>query len=312
MYICEKRIPLILDEHINSKCLECATEEDLENTPDKVELDGLLSGKQDILTSDSLIEALHYTDIPLELNLCDGTTAEYTLIGDEVTYHEDSGQPLLFSSDHALPVQKLLVEIVPSQTGTPSPDNVCPITRYLTVEIDANGNVTSVTIPDDPVATDFMFFGGTLDVLTGELTITRAGKVLDGTESWARIGSPTYRFYTGFNIQTVATPSDDTRGCSHFPNKDVVGTTDNGFYAYNYTSSVMNIVIRYYPNYTTVTNWKNYLAAQYANGTPVTCWWELDPSYYETVQLTPKQIGTIIGTNNISANSGAVTVGWLD
>lgn len=153
-------------------------------------------------------------------------------------------------------------------------------------------------------------YGGVLNVLTGEFVVTKVGMELDGTESWARIGSPRYRFYTPIvGVQTIATPTDDTRGCSHFPNDDVPNTTNNGFYAYNYASDRVNIVFRNYPDITAVADWKSFLAAQYAAGTPVTIWFEVNP--YITLNLTPEQVQALL-TNVIYADTGDITVGYLE
>ena len=68
--------------------------------------------------------------------------------------------------------------------GDPSPDNICPITGYDDVKI----YVSPTTDEED--ATLYVVelgetrYGGTLDVTTGELKLTKQLITFDGTEDW--------------------------------------------------------------------------------------------------------------------------------
>jgi hypothetical protein len=69
-----------------------------------------------------------------------------------------------------LPLKSLVVDINPIQdtsSGDPSPDNVCPISGWTGMQLNANGT----TIPISWQSEAGTVYGGKLDVLTGILTV---------------------------------------------------------------------------------------------------------------------------------------------
>ena len=60
------------------------------------------------------------------------------------------------------------------------------------------------------------------------------------------------------------------------------------------------------PDETGIGEWKEYLAAQYAAGTPVQVCYEIAEPY--TIQLTPQQIAALSGVNTLYTDSGDTSV----
>lgn len=103
-----------------------------------------------------------------------------------------------------LPLRKLLVSIEPVQAGSgvPSPSNVRAISGRTGAEIYVSPTATAgdgKTYAADWTTEAGTVYGGTLDVLTGTLTVEWTCKTLAGTDIQARGGSATaagdYRFY---------------------------------------------------------------------------------------------------------------------
>lgn len=89
------------------------------------------------------------------------------------------GAVATFSDGTDLPLKSLVVDIEPLQSGTgdPSPTNIRPISGWDAVGVH-NGNTVVTTI-----SLGRTVYGGTLNVLTGELVVDRA--IVDlGTLTW--------------------------------------------------------------------------------------------------------------------------------
>lgn len=159
---------------------------------------------------------------------------------------------------------------------------------------------------DVPFGSIGTIYGGSLDLITGTLTTDYDFIEFDGTEHWSALGgvdSGDNRVYRLILPKWVLVDSN-YRGCSHYPNATITtGTTQVGFQAYT-SSTGENKNLRFRPNLSEISSleqWKNFLAEQKAAGTPVQCWWRyVEPVTY---QLTPQQILTLKGTNNIWSNA---------
>ena len=215
-----------------------------------------------------------------------------------------------FSADYGgLPLRKCLVKIQPLQEGSgePSPENVRPISGRDSVDLvlsptasAEDGRTISVQLPET-------VYGGTLDVLTGTLTVDRKGHVFNGTESWGQFWSAPHRCFrlvvSGTQVRSLI-----NRASSHFANVSVTsGTTAVGYYAYNGTASAVYVQFR--PNLTDIpdlSSWKAWLAAQHQAGTPLTCWHTI--AVPKVFQLSPRMVTALKGQNNIWADCGDVTV----
>lgn len=90
-----------------------------------------------------------------------------------LTFETETGAPCEFTAAFAAPLRSCVVEFAPVQTGTgtPAPDNVMPISGWTGITL-TNG--------EDEVSADWSsdlgtVYGGAVDLITGEMTITHAG-----------------------------------------------------------------------------------------------------------------------------------------
>jgi hypothetical protein len=194
-------------------------------------------------------------------------------------------------------VKALKVAITPSQagSGTPSPSNIRPISGY-TEEVISVKDSTDTTQETYTTAFGQTVYGGTLDVLTGELTITHAVADL-GSLTW-RYDSTNFRFSTndlagqykflGARLTPFLSSIYDT--LYHNEPFDV---------NWNYVvySGVASSVYIHNHDYTDATAFKTAMSG-------VQLYYELATP--TTIQLTPQKVKTLVGENHISANTGDV------
>lgn len=152
-------------------------------------------------------------------------------------------------------------------------------------------------------------YGGTLNVTTGMLTVNTVGRTFDGTESWSQqYTAPNRLFrYTFSGLRTDGTEIL-RRACSHFSNIGITSSTIGiGFYAYT-SGSNNNIWFQFRPDLEAIPDleaWKAWLAQQYSNGTPLQAFTPIiTPVSY---QLSPTEVKTILGQNNIWSDTGDIT-----
>ena len=179
---------------------------------------------------------------------------------------------------------------------------------WSNIQVEIESTATAYEVPSIFTFSDLpeMVYGGTLDVTAGLLTVDRKGYVFDGTENWMQFWDAPYRIYRLIRNGQVKTLTG--RASSHFINAQVTsGTTDIGYYAYNGTASATYIQFR--PNLDDIPDldsWKAWLAAQAQAGTPLTCYHTIaTPQVYH---LTPIEISTLLGENNIWADCGDISI----
>ncbi len=141
-------------------------------------------------------------------------------------------------------------------------------------------------------------YGGRLDVTTGLLTVDRAIKVLNGSETWnvnstnssyCRIEAyGTEKPLYADKLQTV--PNDTASW--QMPESSIKYSTSAGYEG--------AIIISYPSGITTTEDFKTWLASN-----NVTIAYEVEPQIY---QLTPTEIATLLGNNTIYADCGDSTL----
>ena len=224
-------------------------------------------------------------------------------------------------------------------TGDPSPDNVRAITGLDEVRVQRSGrNLMPYTKPSPstgtelPTADDYApytgttatlslqstVYGGEVDLATGEGVETVHGIVLDGTEPWLEsnlgsIGSKYFQ-YTVLDAQRLPSSSGSiilarsSQKISHL----VIGNpysenVDNAGWVYNTESSDYYGVRIRMSACADVDEWKSYLAAQYAAGTPVTIAYKLATP--QPIRATGSQsLPAISGENVLITNADSLTV----
>ena len=148
-------------------------------------------------------------------------------------------------------------------------------------------------------------YGGSLNVLTGLLTVTKAYKVLTGNENWEKTAESTNNnVFRVANYMSVLDQNGQVSSHCLFlataysavdsrANTFVQGESGNLFFQIPKTLA---------PD---TASWKAYLSAQATANTPVTFVANISP---QTIPLTPSQMQTLLGENHIWADIGDSTV----
>ena len=205
-----------------------------------------------------------------------------------------------------VPVNELIVNITATQagSGTPSPSNPRAISGHssctITVEDDIDDPQEVKTVS---ISLGDTYYGGTLNVTTGELTIDRGYIEFDASadENWINVGGNypfAFQIDTGLtNIYTVNITEQDIisnmypQATTDVPSSNAirwqVSTYLGRLYVYDYDySSDLN-------------GFKNML-----QNTPLQVCYKLDTPI--TIQLTPTEVRTLLEDNNIFADTGDI------
>ena len=180
-----------------------------------------------------------------------------------------------------------------------------------------DGNITGISLVPGAAAGDFerytgqtntltlpeTVYGGEVDAVTGEGIKNWKRVVFDGTENWNSRPSN----YTSYSL---ALPRRAQTGfCTHFKKilydaiRPDTGTGETGCYLEFSSSAIFNVTFE------NVTDWKNYLAAQYAAGTPVCIVFQYANEVNEPFTATGAQpIHALIGVNTVLTDADSVTV----
>lgn len=172
-------------------------------------------------------------------------------------------------------------------------------------------NFEPFTGEDFSVTFNDTIYGGTLDWNTGVLTVDKLLKTITGEENvtWKNnTGWVDGTWYCG----TILPGAEEVVGfgtvadimCSHAPvtTPGLVAITENCVGYGNGTNLYANFGNRY----NTAELFTDYLAAQYAAGTPVqVCYKLASPT---VIQLTPNDIIALSGLNTVYSNAGKTTV----
>ena len=181
--------------------------------------------------------------------------------------------------------------------------NICPITGRTGVTVYVSptpdpGDAT--TYSSDWTSPAGTVYGGTVDPVSGRLTINGIVKVLDGNESFDGTYWPTVVCNTELPDVGDYNRRSEMR-CSHC----ATGTRGVGFAS----SSAIKIQFKNTDEVFGVNNatgFATYVATQYANGTPVTVYYPLATPI--TYQLTAQEVAALVGTNNVWSDAESVTV----
>ena len=192
--------------------------------------------------------------------------------------------------------------------------NVCFIGAYVTSTASSGVmTLTDVQLELGSTATPYVpykgyqvtvnlggtYYNGTLDVVSGKLTDDGKKGVytFDGTEWFAKSSRYQGSFYTGWNAFNPTGKAGGQFKCSHA--KFV--TLASGEYAYGKCTSDNSVNLWLGQPEWTTTDFQNYLATQYANGTPVTIEYEVDSPTETETQLSPTMVKALVGENHLSA-----------
>lgn len=138
------------------------------------------------------------------------------------------------------------------------------------------------------------------DIISGEITRRMGVLVLDGTENWNTGGASVTYFYN--SMSDIDQNAEDELICTHYPtttrNTLTVGTVciRNG----------RNGILFSTPYGTTMTEWTTYLAAQYAQGTPVIVLYPLATPKTEVAGAQPLFLSAGVNVLEVNANVSGI------
>ncbi len=158
-------------------------------------------------------------------------------------------------------------------------------------QIEYGKTVTEWETPVDNAYTTQLgntYYGGSLDVATGVMTVNVAIKIFDGTESWI-LSEPVGDFAVLYNSSSLYPNRTIPRQavCTHFNFTTDMTSAEAGFGIFETSYGGF---FKYPNSSTTASEFKAFIASQYANGTPVTVCYNVEPF---TIQLTPTQIKSL-------------------
>lgn len=158
------------------------------------------------------------------------------------------------------------------------------------------GTTATLTLPET-------IYGGTVDVVAGEGEKTWGYLEFNGSESWGLYEPSSVRLANQFRINLSGFYAD---GCvsSHYKSNTTIPQTDKSIQSTSYFGNSVNICDS---GFNAVEEWKAYLAAQYAAGTPVTIAYQLATP--EPFQATGnQQLTSLTGYNTIYTNGDSITL----
>ena len=216
-----------------------------------------------------------------------------------------SGAICTFNSQYAgLPLKSHEVDITAIQSGSgiPSPDNVRPISGYSAINISQSGADTS-TPTVHTITIGSTVYGGEYDARTGLFTVTHILFTVTNVDS---VGTQGGRYFfrkgipaSSYSISMTPTNLDNYMSETYYPALDhsALGT----FFVTSAGASLHLTPTD--QTLDTVAKMNTYLADN-----PAVCLIPLAESLRQTIQLPPCQIDTLLGENNIWADTGDTTL----
>lgn len=226
----------------------------------------------------------------------------------EEVWETASGSVVTFDAI-AAPLRRLSVAVEPVQSGSgnPSPTNVRPITGFDSVNIWVQPTHDTTAEPTATIQLGEKVYGGTLDVVNGTMTVTWAKIVYNGSETWHPYGTQGY--YISRNDMLKALNYKGKLKSDILPTYQSNYSDDFKAAKYGITgwsnlpSSNQNYI---YVKCGEVSATDQTVIKAWLQENPLTVTYELATPFELT--LTPEQISTVQGTNNVWSDAGDVTV----
>lgn len=232
------------------------------------------------------------------------------LFGSAVTSEAEGSVAAFPDGANDVAVKSLVAEITPilSGSGDPSPTNVRPISGRTGLTVTVQSGDTQNTYPISWQTEAGAIYGGTLDVVSGVLTVDRVCVTFTENDAWATAGSVAngnLRYYVSLPVLPDTTKSGATTMCScavySAGNNGAWGTynygvTNNGFFMMKNGDGGAG--------FTSLDDFKTWLSTH----TLQLCYYLATPTTY---QLSPTEIKTLLGGNTIYTDAGAVSVEYV-
>ena len=183
--------------------------------------------------------------------------------------------------------------------------NICPISGRTGLTVYRSGSDTS-NPTEFPVTWETeagTVYGGTLDVVSGKLSVDRRLKTFVGatSEGWS-FGSGAHQYFY-CTLETLNAGINSEVVCDTFPNNGQIsgGNNTQGVYVFNSTAyNGFTLYLRWNAlGVTTLAELRNWL---HTNN--ITICYKL--TTLTEIQLTPQEVTTLLGDNNIWVDSGNI------
>lgn len=226
-----------------------------------------------------------------------GGSAELDILG------EASGAVASFADGASAGLAKCIADIEATQSGsgTPSPSNPRPISGRSSITITVSDGTNDTTYT---TALGQTVYGGTLNVLTGELVVTHKCVVFNGAENWQIMtgaGVPhAFRIDGSWGAKSVRVGT--ANGYSNKYEYSLISLPDQG---YRFADNNSNTLYIYDQTY------NNDLAGFKASLVNINMQMLFELATPQTVQLTPQEVNSLLGENNISADTGDIDIVYV-
>jgi len=223
-----------------------------------------------------------------------------------------TGSSVQFDGITGASITSLSTTITPTQAGSgdPSPTNVRPITGLtgLSVYVSPTQDPDDVTVYNvDWSPQAGTVYSGTVDVVTGVLTVDKA--IVDlGSISWAYESGYAYPYFIG-TMPNDCVVGSTVQGqisvlCSIYKSIQNIGASEFRTYDHNFQCCLnANVATRRLlvqnSSYTDAATFKTSM-----NGVQLV--YDLETTV--TYQLTPQEIGVLVGTNNVWLSDGNMSL----
>ena len=202
-----------------------------------------------------------------------------------------------------------MIRLSTEPSGYEPYSNICPITPHTEVNITVSATQGG-SGEDTQIALGRNVYGGTLNVKTGLLTVTHAFVTIDGNEAgvtWTDIGNNMRSSI--LNIENLKSAPKATganaEAISNYLEKVIKNYSADvtGFYFYDESNIYVKLPKSVLPSADT-SGCTQYLQSHNLS----ICYKLLTP---QTVQLTPQEVNSLLGQNNISADTGDIDIVYV-
>lgn len=239
------------------------------------------NGVSNVTGADSIITE-NYTNVVQHGIKIDMSVSEKTITGTPPLTFNSNGTPLI---DYTIYGNSI-------QDGTPTPTSPVAVNGVGTL---SSGNYII------PISTNAVF-----NINLNSVPTTRRIKklVFTGNEVWVKSGAYPGSFYSKIVINALSV--NYTAYCTHLGFAKLSGYGKGSFSFNGDEPKNCNLWFNQFDGDTTVTEFKAYLAQQYANGTPVTLWYVLATPETSTVNESLMKIGDY--ADSVSYSQSGVTI----
>lgn len=238
----------------------------------------------------------------------------YDMLPTETATNQDVATFTDCADDVPVKLFEAKIVFVQSGTGDPTGENIRKITGFTGMTISKSGADTSnpTTIPVSWQSEAGVVYGGTLNVLTGVLTVNLIKYTLDGSTirlaSWPGTPQSGYSYYLNKTLPSKnnANYYNYSAKCTHFK---ATSTGVNNMTPWQYVSGSGNVNTYIFvlpDDYSTEESANLWLASQVTAETPVE--FVLYRDTPQTYQLDKKIVKSILGETNIWTDTGKVSV----